>query len=469
MKGVFGLLVMLLRVSQAVETFCDGRQDGALCYGALGGSVELQLMDGASEIPRYKWRKKVSATKIYQMILTGQKNKVEKNTLSSRSVFFPNNGTFRINNLNSTDSGEYTLEFFDSNEHKNQSQTLQLFIEAPVSSVQLVSECLSQGLIRAFCLPEGGDSPQYSWTLDGHALTDSELLSRDNDTNSILLRQNIYGRLSCSVRNHISHVSRDQIVSVCKEMKTYCDGRQNGTQCYRPLGATVVLHLMDSLLEIPKYEWRRQSSTIFKGRTNTIFPHPLQSRYLLMPSNGTFTIQNLMKADSGKYTLETFNSDGQKTGQHTLQLTVQAPVSSVQLVTECLSKLELKVSCLIAEGDSPQYSWTLDGNTLTDSELISGNNETNIIVLRQNVSGRLLCSVRNHISRVSKGELIFPCKDASQLVCGLMFAAAILSCGGIGLYFKWKETKYKKMLITPQIKENPEDFQIIEQSNLADV
>lgn len=106
-------------------------------------------------------------------------------------------------------------------------------------------------------------------------------------------------------------------------MKTYCDGRQNGTQCYGPLGATVVLHLMDSLLEIPKYEWRRQCSTIFKGRTNTIFPHPLQSRYLLMPSNGTFTIKNLMKADSGKYTLETFNSDGQKTGQHTLQLTVQ--------------------------------------------------------------------------------------------------------------------------------------------------
>lgn len=50
-----------------------------------------------------------------------------------------------------------------------------------------------------------------------------------------------------------------------------------------------------------------------------------------------------------------------------------------------------------------------------------------------------------------------------------MFAAAVLSCAGIGLYFKWKETKYKKMLIMPQIEENPEDFQIIEQSNLADV
>lgn len=80
-----------------------------------------------------------------------------------------------------------------------------------------------------------------------------------------------------------------------------------------------------------------------------------------------------------------------------IYVSLSAPVSSVQLVSECLSLGQMKVSCLF-KGDSPQYSWTLDGHTLTDSDLLSGNNETNIIILRQNISGRLVCSVRSQIS-----------------------------------------------------------------------
>ena len=32
--------------------------------------------------------------------------------------------------------------------------------------------CLSLGEIRVFCSSEGGDSPRYSWTLDGWTHTD---------------------------------------------------------------------------------------------------------------------------------------------------------------------------------------------------------------------------------------------------------------------------------------------------------
>ncbi|KAK2904100.1 hypothetical protein Q8A73_010757 [Channa argus] len=74
---------------------------------------------------------------------------------------------------------------------------------APVSSVLLVSECLSQGEMRVSCSSEGGDSTQYSWTLDGHTLTDAELLSGNNETNSITLKQQVSGNLVCSVRNHV--------------------------------------------------------------------------------------------------------------------------------------------------------------------------------------------------------------------------------------------------------------------------
>uniref|UniRef100_A0A3Q0SC99 Uncharacterized protein n=1 Tax=Amphilophus citrinellus TaxID=61819 RepID=A0A3Q0SC99_AMPCI len=47
---IFLLLTVLF---SGVETHCDGRQNRAQCYGALGGTVDIQLMDSTSEIPRY--------------------------------------------------------------------------------------------------------------------------------------------------------------------------------------------------------------------------------------------------------------------------------------------------------------------------------------------------------------------------------------------------------------------------------
>ncbi|XP_067455217.1 uncharacterized protein [Thunnus thynnus] len=209
MEAVVGLLVMLLGVSHGVETHCDGRQDGAQCYGALGGTVVLQLMDNASEIFRYLWQKNK------RTILHGRKDKIVYNTMTDRSVFTPSNGTFRINNLIRTDGAEYTLITFDSNGRVSGQWTLQLSIQAPVSSVQLDSECLSQGEMRVSCSSEGADSPQYSWTLDGHTLTDTQLLSGNNETNNITLKQDVSGRLVCSVRNHISNVSKEEKISTC--------------------------------------------------------------------------------------------------------------------------------------------------------------------------------------------------------------------------------------------------------------
>ncbi|XP_059202878.1 uncharacterized protein LOC131982284 [Centropristis striata] len=69
----------------------------------------------------------------------------------------------------------------------------------------------------------------------------------------------------------------------------------------------------------------------------------------------------------------------------------------------------MRVSCSSEGGDSPQYSWTLDGRTLTDAELLPGNTETKSITLKQHVSGQLVCSVRNDVSRVSEEQTISNC------------------------------------------------------------
>ncbi|MED6249042.1 hypothetical protein ATANTOWER_008577 [Ataeniobius toweri] len=60
-EAVMGMLVLLLGESPvsfaAVETYCDGRQDGAQCYGVLGGTVLIKLMDNSSEIPTFNLKK----------------------------------------------------------------------------------------------------------------------------------------------------------------------------------------------------------------------------------------------------------------------------------------------------------------------------------------------------------------------------------------------------------------------------
>lgn len=90
---------------------------------------------------------------------------------------------------------------------------------------------------------------------------------------------------------------------------------------------------------------------------------------------------------------------------------LSAPVSSVLLVSECLSQGERRVSCSSLEGDRQQYNWTLDGHTLKDTELLAGNHETDNITLKQHVSGLLVCSVRNHVSHVSMEERISTCGE----------------------------------------------------------
>ncbi|KAF3838260.1 hypothetical protein F7725_010028 [Dissostichus mawsoni] len=401
--------------------------------------------------------------------------------------------------------------------------------DTPVSSVRLASECLSQGEKRVSCSSGGGDSPQYSWTLDGRSLTDTELLSVNTKTNSITLRQHVSGAVACSVENNFISRSFDSfpgftfikctskrrryhsgclqpiICCVLKHntsyhhlrilhcgslparmccasscgLETYCDGRQDGAQCFGPLGGTVVLQLIDRASRTHRYKLYKLSNktTLILNVINN-----KQIRSSFNPSDGKFRVNNLSRTDSAEYKFEI--SDGINFKEkRALRLTIQAPVSSVWLASECLSQGEKRVSCSSGGGDSPQYSWTLGGRSLTDTELLSVNStETNSITLRQHVSGAVACSVRNNVSQVSKGEEISNCgfifincssngtqisqwvfaanntlciepttsptistvADHSLLVCAVRAAVVVFAFIGIAVYFAWKKKKYKK-------------------------
>ncbi|CAB1423499.1 unnamed protein product [Pleuronectes platessa] len=185
MEAVFGLLLMLLGVSHGVETTCDVRQkNGSQCYGALGGAVDLQLMDRTPE--RFEIHK--NATKI----LLWKNNRFDLNMNPDKYSFTPNDGMLRISNLNRSDTDEYKLQIRNSDGALLEDRTLRLSIQAPVSSPRLVTECLSQGEMRVSCSSEGGDSPQYSWTLGRRG----EFCAAQSN-------------------NHVSHFNVSQKISTC--------------------------------------------------------------------------------------------------------------------------------------------------------------------------------------------------------------------------------------------------------------
>lgn len=123
MEAVVGLFLMMFGVCHGVESYCDGRPDGAHCYGTLGGTLDIKLMDNTSKLLRFQLIKNTSVIQYWR------NNSSKHNTTHERFLFYLSNGTLRIHNLSSTDSGKYKFVTFNSEGQQSAEWTLQLFIQ----------------------------------------------------------------------------------------------------------------------------------------------------------------------------------------------------------------------------------------------------------------------------------------------------------------------------------------------------
>ncbi|XP_045574190.1 uncharacterized protein isoform X1 [Salmo salar] len=257
METVFGLLLILAGVSHGMESSCDAREDGAQCYGALGGTVFLQLITNASGHQFRFWKDPTGAK---TEILTMRRNiSITKGPIKGRSEFFINKGIFRIDNTVRNDSDKYCAETFDSNGMSlSGTRRLQLFIEAPVTQAKLSSKCLSLGAMRVSCSSEG-DSPQYSWTLDGHPLNNNDN-SFGEMTNSITLQKGLSGDLNCTIRNNISSVTVSRIILPCPEIIGMVAGSLVGIVLV--LGMVLVVYCVQKKKTPPKTSAKDNSQEV---------------------------------------------------------------------------------------------------------------------------------------------------------------------------------------------------------------
>ncbi|XP_053284333.1 uncharacterized protein LOC128445608 [Pleuronectes platessa] len=364
------LLVMLAAVSHVAETKFSVTQNTSLYSLTPGGHVSIQIINNASghqvvckkQLPTRPvnvftlWRGKVT---IYE----GFRN---------RTQFFINNGTLEFTNVAKNDSGQYIMEAFDSNGVLVGSLKFQLDVQEQKWSSILIPASVGAAAVLLLLLV-------------------------------VLVCFCVCKRRKTSDDNCLQSIFKN---STCVETK--CDVRQkDGAQCYGALGGAVDLQLMDRTPE--RLTIYKNYAKILIWSYNTIRVNINPDKYSFTPSDGMLRIDNLIRSDTDEYRLQIRSSDGALLEKWTLQLSIQAPVSSVRLVTECLSQGEMRVSCSSEGGDSPQYSWSLDGHTLTEDKLLSGNHETDNITLRQYVEGVLVCSVKNHVSHFEKYQRISTC------------------------------------------------------------
>ncbi|GAA6081812.1 uncharacterized protein LOC113659134 isoform X4, partial [Tachysurus ichikawai] len=110
------------------------------------------------------------------------------------------------------DSGTYTLNIFDGDGRSKGSSTLQVNIEAQVSSVKVTYSCLSPGVMKVFCSADG-DNLHFSWT--------SALSTRLEDDNKTLVLDKIHNNnnnVTCHVKNHISHEHNSIKLPTCIDL-----------------------------------------------------------------------------------------------------------------------------------------------------------------------------------------------------------------------------------------------------------
>lgn len=105
-------------------------------------------------------------------------------------------------------------------------------------------------------------------------------------------------------------------------MEVPCDGRNNENWCTVTVGETLSIQLFKDASGIPRFELKSKQETLLKWRSpGTVYT--IQDRFVFIPSNGTFRINDLRQSDSGEYQLEVFDKNGKLTENRTLHLSVE--------------------------------------------------------------------------------------------------------------------------------------------------
>ncbi|KAE8592164.1 hypothetical protein XENTR_v10018667 [Xenopus tropicalis] len=167
--------------------------------------------------------------------------------------------------------------------------------------------------------------------------------------------------------------------------------------------------------------------------------------------NGSLLIKNLMLSDEGTYEVEVSITDDTFTGEKSINLTVDVPISKPQVIVASSTVLELTenftLNCFHENGTKTSYTWLKNGKLLiNDSRIIFSPDHKVLTITRIIMSDDDIysCMVENSISNGRSVPIKLTVYRRSSLYI-------ILSTGGIFLLVTlvtvcacWKPSRKKK-------------------------
>ncbi|XP_059919331.1 uncharacterized protein LOC132466252 isoform X2 [Gadus macrocephalus] len=233
------------------------------------------------------------------------------------------------------------------------------------------------------------------------------------------------------------------LIGVTDGVKTFCNATQPRitTPCFGSLGGTVVVLMTTRTSQNDTFRLKKNNATILSERN---------IRCSFNVSTGIFTIKDIDRTDNGTYSMEVHNTTGMQVAFTKCYLTIEAPVSSLKLSRECLSRGQQRVSCS-AGGDGLHYSWSLDGLPLNDTRLLSGPDSASNVTLEVGRSGLLSCSVRNNVSHAAANITLSVCDELVPIIAGSLSAIALLLIVVLGVYCAKKHKTSKDTTDTEDV------------------
>ncbi|XP_047657161.1 uncharacterized protein LOC113659133 isoform X2 [Tachysurus fulvidraco] len=389
------------------------------CYVVVGQRLHLQM----------PWEDGFDL-KTTSLILTYRKTQSYPPTPRlPRWQFVNDNKTMILTSAERSDSGTYTLNIIDGDRRSKGSYTLQVNIEAQVSLVTVSYSCLSLGM-RLNCSADG-DNLSFSWTSDI-----DELPQLENGTSTVTMEQDHQGNITCHVENHVSYdhntVELHQCTDLLFQDHVACRFTQRNP-CYVAVGQRLQLQMPWD----DGFDLKTDSLILRYRKTQSSPPTPRFPRWQFVNDNKTMILTSAERSDSGTYTLNIFDVDGRSKGSSTLQVNIEAQVSSVKVSYSCLFSEVRKVTCS-ADGDDLHFSWTSDFNTLPQLE-----NGTSTVTLEQDHQGNITCHVENNVSRVHYTIELHQCPaqvSSVKVSYSCLFSEVrkvTCSADGDNLHFSW--------------------------------
>ncbi|XP_053544347.1 uncharacterized protein LOC108280967 isoform X3 [Ictalurus punctatus] len=419
---IFGILLIFTKAAMGLlfqDPVVCRFNESSQCYIALGQRLHLQMpLEDRFEL---KITDKTSTTRFILKYRKTQSNPPKPNL--PRWQFVKDNKTMILTSAERNDSGTYTLDIYDANRNTKGSYTFQVNIAAEVSSVNMWYSCLLPGVMKVYCSADG-DNFRFNWTSDLNTFPQLE-----DGSSTVVLNKDHHGNVTCHVENHVSRDHNTTELHPCPEPTTAVissttsnDGLlfqdpvvcrfNESSQCYVALGQRLHLQIpLEDGIELKITDKTSTTHLILKYRkTQSNPPKPNHPRWQFVKDNKTMILTSAERNDSGTYTLDTFDANGNNKGIYSLQLYIEAEVSSVNMWYSCLSPGVMKVYCS-ADGDNLRFNWTSDLNTFPQLE-----NGSSTVVLNKDHHGNVTCHVENHVSRDHNTTELHPCPEPTTAV-----------------------------------------------------